>query len=160
MTWKFNRRKVFPVLMMVVGLFLMGSSFLIFIYTPPYSISNATPVELKVSSSGNTYPEIRRISLDDAKSKYDQEQAIFIDVRGEPFYSIGHIAGSLSIPEDQLMLRMDELNPNIWIITYCSLPSEESSARVARILLDRGFPMVMPLQGGLEAWLQSGFPIE
>jgi len=31
---------------------------------------------------------------------------------------------------------------------------------VARALMDRGFPRVRPLAGGLDAWIAAGFEIE
>jgi rhodanese-related sulfurtransferase len=31
---------------------------------------------------------------------------------------------------------------------------------VARALIDRGFTLVRPLAGGLEAWIQAGYPVE
>jgi rhodanese-related sulfurtransferase len=31
---------------------------------------------------------------------------------------------------------------------------------VARALLDKGFPLVHPLAGGLDAWVEAGFPVE
>lgn len=31
---------------------------------------------------------------------------------------------------------------------------------MARALMDRGFTLVRPLAGGLEAWVDAGFPVE
>jgi rhodanese-related sulfurtransferase len=31
---------------------------------------------------------------------------------------------------------------------------------VARALLEKGFPLVHPLAGGLEAWVAAGLPVE
>jgi 3-mercaptopyruvate sulfurtransferase SseA len=66
------------------------------------------------------YPDIQRISVGDAKAALDLKQAIFIDVRGEPSFSTGHIPGALSLTEEQLLSRLDELDPSAWIITYCT----------------------------------------
>ena len=41
-------------------------------------------------------------------------------MRGEEYYQQGHIAGAISIPEDQLEERVKELDSNAWIITYCT----------------------------------------
>jgi rhodanese-related sulfurtransferase len=45
---------------------------------------------------------------------------VFVDVRSQASYDLGHIPGSLSIPLDQLPGRLGELNQNDWIITYCT----------------------------------------
>jgi len=31
---------------------------------------------------------------------------------------------------------------------------------VARALIDRGFTLVRPLHGGLDAWIAAGYPVE
>ena len=45
------------------------------------------------------------------------------------------------------------------IILYCTCPSEASAARVAKVLMNRGFKRVRPLAGGLEAWVAAGHPV-
>jgi rhodanese-related sulfurtransferase len=37
---------------------------------------------------------------------------------------------------------------------------EQTSARAARILLQNGFKRVNPLLGGLDAWIEKGYPTE
>lgn len=66
------------------------------------------------------YPEVARVNPGDAKAAYDLRQAIFLDVRGEPSFSEGHIPGALSITEADLADRLNELDPNAWIIPYCT----------------------------------------
>jgi hypothetical protein len=73
-----------------------------------------------VASPAIPYPEIKRISLEDAKAAYDQGSAIFIDVRGEPYYSESHIPGALSITYDELASRIGELDKKALIIAYCT----------------------------------------
>jgi rhodanese-related sulfurtransferase len=46
------------------------------------------------------------------------------------------------------------------VIPYWTLPSEESSACVARILRDHGFEKLNPILGGMGAWLDAGYPVE
>ena len=45
---------------------------------------------------------------------------MFVDVRDIASYQQSHIPGALSIPLDELASRKNELNPNDWIITYCT----------------------------------------
>lgn len=66
------------------------------------------------------YPQVERVSLQDAKVAYDAGTAVFVDVRGDDFYNSGHIPGALSIAEAELENRFSELDPNDWIITYCT----------------------------------------
>ena len=60
------------------------------------------------------------MSLGNAKAAYDLKQATFVDVRDADSYANAHIAGALSIPLADLESRLKELDPNAWIITYCT----------------------------------------
>ena len=66
------------------------------------------------------FPEVTRVSLQDAKSAHDDGSAIFVDVRDPEYYSTGHISGALNIPYSTVRSRMTELDKNQWIITYCT----------------------------------------
>ena len=46
------------------------------------------------------------------------------------------------------------------IITYCTSPEEQQSARVAQILRQRGFKTVRILKGGLGGWTNARLPVE
>ena len=85
---------------------------------------------------------------------------MFVDVRGDELYNTGHIPGALSIADTEMDSRFTELDPNAWIILYCTWPAEESSARAATVLLARGFTNVSALKGGLQLWQQTGYPME
>jgi membrane protein DedA with SNARE-associated domain/rhodanese-related sulfurtransferase len=45
------------------------------------------------------------------------------------------------------------------VILYCDSPGEATSARVGLALRQRGFDDVRPLAGGLQAWINQGFPV-
>jgi 3-mercaptopyruvate sulfurtransferase SseA len=64
--------------------------------------------------------EVPRISLEEARTAFDAEEAIFLDVRSPESYAQVHVTGAINIPLDQLEVRIGELDPNAWIITYCT----------------------------------------
>jgi len=66
------------------------------------------------------YPEIPRVSLEEARAAYEAQEAIFVDVRGPEYYDQAHIPNAVSMPENELSARMVELDPSKWIITYCT----------------------------------------
>ena len=68
----------------------------------------------------DTYPEIPRVSLDDAKAAFEAKTAVFVDVRDGDSFAAAHIPGALSIPLFELENRPGELNRADWIITYCT----------------------------------------
>lgn len=108
----------FPFIMIGGGLILIVGALAWFLVINNTQVVQDANTEL-VFISG-PYPEIPRVSLDDAKSAYDNDGAVFLDVRGDEAYAIGHIPGALSIAEDDLKDHLNELSPADWIITYCS----------------------------------------
>ena len=72
------------------------------------------------SSGGaaDNFPQIERVSAEDAKTAYDQSQAVFLDVRNADEFAQDHIPGAVNIPLLDMPTRIGELDPNEWIITY------------------------------------------
>lgn len=75
--------------------------------------ASSTPVR-------TTPDSIARVSLTEAKEAFDSRQAVFLDVRAESSYEVSHIPGALSIPLGELEQRLGEMDPESWIITYCT----------------------------------------
>lgn len=80
------------------------------------SSPQAEPTSAAVESPG----EVQRISLEESKAAFDNGTALFLDVRSQSSYAASHIPGALSIPLIELEPRIDELDPDQWIITYCT----------------------------------------
>lgn len=114
-----KKRKVgssWPLMMVGIGLLIIlgaGGWYLYTVLNPPETI---IPTLQVVASD----PDIPRVSAGDAKAAYDIGSAVFVDVRSADAYAQSHITGALSIPLGELPDRMNELNPEDWIITYCT----------------------------------------
>jgi rhodanese-related sulfurtransferase len=80
---------------------------------------------------------------------------MLLDVRNDDEWADGRIAGSVHIPMDQLMQRLDEVDDRV--VCVCAVGAR--SARVAQFLNAQGREAVN-LDGGLYAWASSGLPIE
>lgn len=128
-----DRSSIFPIVMVVFGVLLMLGALLWFVFatrqvttraailaTPVASSSTIASSITPVASPAIPYPEIKRVSLGDAKAAFELKSAVFIDVRGEPYYTESHIPGAISMTYDELASRMSELDKNAWIITYCT----------------------------------------
>jgi len=63
---------------------------------------------------------VPRVSLVEAKAAHDSGSAIFVDVRSSEAYQTNRITGSINIPLAELESRIAELDPEQWIITYCT----------------------------------------
>jgi 3-mercaptopyruvate sulfurtransferase SseA len=82
----------------------------------------ATPQTQAVPASPNAEApqEVQRVTLEESKAAFDNNSAVFLDVRSANAYAVSHIPGALSIPLDELEARIVELDPEQWIITYCT----------------------------------------
>ncbi len=74
------------------------------------------------ASQGRVIPveEIDRVSLASSKAALDNQSAVFLDVRDAASFGNGHIPSAVNIPLGQLETRLSELDPDQWIITYCT----------------------------------------
>lgn len=110
MTKRKQKQFPWPVALVALGLVLILGSLIWGIYLQQAS---ADPI----TSPG---PGTSRVSLGDAYAAYQTGAAVFVDVRGEPYFSEQRIPGAVSIPYDQVELALEELEPDQWIITYCT----------------------------------------
>ena len=69
------------------------------------------------------------------------------------------IPGSVRIGPADLAANSDRIPRDRDVVLYCTCPSEETSARVARQLLRLGVHRVRPLRGGFEGWRDLGYPL-
>ena len=102
----------------------------------------------------------KRIERDAAIKLVDQKKAVFVDVRTESTYEVGHIKGALSIPGSQLAMRITELPPKKTIITYCACHAEETAGLAVAILKAHGLKNAFALKGGWNEWRDANLPIE
>ena len=115
-----DRQSLYPVLMIGVGAALILSSIAWLAYTTRVTAARTLSISQAAPTLRAPYSDVQRVSLSDAKATYDLGMATFVDVRGEPYFSQGHIPGALSITEAELNNRLSELDAKKWIITYCT----------------------------------------
>ena len=104
-----------PILLIAAGAILIIGSAAWFVFSSG-ALAQPTPTV----AEDIPYPEVPRVSVKDAKAALDIGNAVFVDSRGEPFFSEGHIPGAVSMTSEEVMDRLDELDPSAWIITYCT----------------------------------------
>lgn len=103
------------ILMMAIGLALVAGAFAIFLLGREPGPSTAAPQAQSASPD-----DIERLDAAEAKVAYDRGEAVFVDVRPAEYYRQNHIPGALSIPLGELEARLEELDRDRWIITYCT----------------------------------------
>jgi hypothetical protein len=113
-----------PILLLAGGglLLLVGALFSLSRWPAPAADIPDTIASLPDNhdESGLPYPEVARISLEQAKANFEQGTAVIVDVRASDEYAEAHIPGAISIPLNELETRYGELSPGDEIITYCA----------------------------------------
>jgi hypothetical protein len=115
-------RSSLPLVLVIVGLLLVASVVIwlsLRIVQIP-SQANQPAQAGQTDNSSTPFAEIKRIPLEEAKTAFDDQSAVFVDVRSADSYKQAHIPGAVNIPLGELENRIGELDPNKWIITYCT----------------------------------------
>ena len=110
------KKQQFPLLILVLGgILLLVSAIWFFLQITAEPVPAAPPARDEES-----LPDIARVSIADARAALDSGSAILVDVRIADAYNAQRIPGALNIPEAEVASRLNELDPNQWIITYCT----------------------------------------
>jgi rhodanese-related sulfurtransferase len=97
------------------------------------------------------------ISVSEAYNKY-QNGAYVLDVRTQEEWDDFHAPNTTLIPLDQLPARLNEIPRDKEIVVVCRSGNRSQQGR--DILLRAGFEQVTSMQGGLNEWRASGYPVE
>jgi sulfur-carrier protein adenylyltransferase/sulfurtransferase len=111
------------------------------------------------------------ISPDELQQQLNEDHdTLVIDVRDESsIRASGSVPGAAAISAGSLLYKADQEVPEAWrdarladrdrpIVTHCDLGP--LSAIAAKNLQDMGFTNVRYLAGGIQAWTESGRPVE
>lgn len=101
---------------------------------------------------------MERISAEELHYSLSEGLRPFIvDVRSHLEQAHARIPGATPLNLENLRLPQVK---DTEVIVYCSCPNDMSAALVAKHLMKRGVARVRPLEGGIDAWLAAGFPVE
>ncbi|MFD2114684.1 CoA-disulfide reductase [Paenibacillus yanchengensis] len=120
-------------------------------YAPPYS-SAKDPVNMAGYIGHNILADRLRVFVANELAERPIDETVLVDVRTKEEHDRGHIAGSISIPVDELRDRLDELDKNKEIWVYCQVGLRGYTA--SRILSQHGFN-VRNLTGGYKSYTMS-----
>lgn len=103
------------------------------------------------------------VGLDKAKTLFD-DGAVFIDVRDEQSWSLGHIEGSVNLnfnaSEFSVLYISKELDRNTPIVFYTSSSLNLSSAMASYFASNWGYSNVYYFREGFYSWMAADFPVE
>lgn len=81
---------------------------------------------------------------------------LLLDVRSPEEFAQGHLPGAVLIPHDQLAERMDQIDPDRWVLVYC-----RSGARAtkAQSVLEKAGIEVRQIEGSWLRWQEEQRPV-
>ena len=126
---------------------------------------NITRTVIQMVSEANE--EVEEISVANALRLVEHENVLFIDVRDiREVAKTGRVLGARHVPRGMLEMWIDPETPyhreffaeDRKFIFYCA--SAWRSALAAKTAQDMGLTRVAHLEGGINAWIDAGGPIE
>jgi DNA-binding transcriptional ArsR family regulator/rhodanese-related sulfurtransferase len=102
---------------------------------------------------------VEQLSAEELARRLALDQVVLLDVRPEPEYRAGHIAGARSAPLTALPSMVSELPRRREIVAYCRGPYCVYADDAVRLLRARGLK-ARRLEVGLPEWRSAGLPVE
>ncbi|MHB9099945.1 MAG: rhodanese-like domain-containing protein [Sulfuricella sp.] len=87
----------------------------------------------------------------------EKKKIALVDVRSDNEVAYGVIEGAQHLPLHLLPIKADEMDKDTRTIFYCR--SGARSAQACAFMAAKGHNNVYNLQGGVMAWVQSGFAL-
>lgn len=84
--------------------------------TPTTQVTSVAPVAVPDAPLESA----RRITREEAIKLVKGKKAVYVDVRSKENYDQAHITGAVSIPLGEVLTRLREIPPKMFIITYCA----------------------------------------
>jgi rhodanese-related sulfurtransferase len=103
--------------------------------------------------------EVEQLSAEELERRLTRDQVVVLDVRPEPEYRAGHIAGARSAPLPELVALLPKLPRRREIVAYCRGPYCVYADDAVRLLCERGLK-ARRLDVGFPEWRRAGLPIE
>ena len=94
------------------------------------------------------------IGIEELLDRSRAGEVVVVDVRPQLEFEAGHFPGALSIPLDELSLRIGELDPNSSIVAYCRGPYCVMAAEAVARMRSAGFE-AHRLADGLIDWTHA-----
>ena len=103
--------------------------------------------------------EVEQLSAEELERRLARDEVVLLDVRPEPEYRAGHIAGARSAPVAQLPSLLTKLPRRREIVAYCRGPYCVYADDAVRLLRARGL-RARRLEVGFPEWRRAGLPVE
>ena len=101
---------------------------------------------------------LEAISRKELAARLRRGDLVVLDVRPEPEFRAGHIAGARSVPINELRRNLRALPKDVEVVAYCRGPYCVYADDAVRELNRRGY-RAQRLEDGYPEWKQAGLPV-
>lgn len=102
---------------------------------------------------------VEQVSAIELERRLESGDVVVLDVRPEPEFAAGHVAGARSVPVEELESVVGQLPRRREIVAYCRGPYCVYADDAVRLLRARGLK-ARRLEVGFPEWRRAGLPIE
>ena len=106
-----------------------------------------------------TDSNIQTVGVDEAQALLRESNTLVLDVRSPGEFETAHIDGAVNIPVDRLDPHLREIVSNAGGTMVLVCQSGGRAEQAATKLSREGKQDLVLLEGGMNAWLQSGAPV-
>ena len=99
-----------------------------------------------------------RISIDEAKEMYDQDDVTFVDVRRDDEYKEGHVKDALFITVDDILARINELPTDKRLVFICAQGVRSGLACEMAAAMGMDSESLFNVEEGTAPWIEKGYP--
>ncbi|MBI1886124.1 MAG: rhodanese-like domain-containing protein [Chloroflexi bacterium] len=106
----------------------------------------------------NPQEPFTRIDVKEAQEMMARDDIAVIDVREPHEYNAGHVPGAKLIPVGTVYARREELPRDRDVIFLCAVG--QRSALACEMAAAAGLTRLFNLEGGTDAWIKAGLPVD
>jgi len=109
-------------------------------------------------NAGLTVADLPQMTVQSLRERLDAGSVHVLDVRREPEWRAGHIAGAAWWPLDNFRVSPPEIDRAVPVAVHCK--SGYRSMIACSLLQRAGFENVVNVSGGFDAWNEAHLPVE
>jgi rhodanese-related sulfurtransferase len=99
-----------------------------------------------------------RLSVAEVRQMMENGHVQLIDVSDAEEYELRHVPGAVHIPVGKVFARREELSHESHIVFIC--PIGQRSVLACEMAAAAGFTRLYNMEGGTQAWIKEGYPLE
>lgn len=152
-----NRRNIIEICLIVLFSICLGLGF---------NLISKNRIPYIAPSKFEQYAEknIRRISVSEAKERFDLNKSIFLDARDEEVYKKGTIPGALNLPIGEFAVYYPQMEPSLPkdanIVVFCTNVDCKAGYYLTVELSKMDYNNIELFEDGIDGWIKNSFPVK